>query len=44
MVQAGSFSDVIVFASHAESRGLDPQPGQVRRYFPSPVTFGAQRK
>ena len=43
-VQAGSYSDVIVFASHAESRGFDPQPGQVRWYFSSPVTFGAQRK
>ena len=43
-VQAGSYSDVIVLASHAESRGFDPQPGQIRRYFSSPVTFGAQRK
>ena len=43
-VQAGSFSGVVVFASHAENRGFDPQPGQVRRYFPSPVTFDAQRK
>ena len=43
-LQAGSFSDVVVFTSHAESRGFDPQPCQVRRYVPSPVTFGAQRK
>ena len=27
------YSDVVVFASHSESRGFDPQPGQVRRYF-----------
>ena len=38
VVQVGFHRDVVVFASDAEGRGFDP--GQDRRYFSSPVTFG----
>ena len=41
-IQAGFYGDVVVFASQVEGREFDPQPGQVRRYFSSPVTFAAQ--
>ena len=39
VVQASFYGDKVVFASHAEGRGFDPQSGQTVFSIFSPVTF-----